>query len=45
MPSLSKNSWIGLAVKKGGTMVLWTNVQVIVLKTQGKMTQLALKDA
>ena len=45
MPSLSRISWIGLAVKKGGTMELWTSVQVIVLKTQEKMTQLALKDA
>ena len=44
MLSLSKNSWIGLVVKKGGTMVLWTNVQVIVVKTQEKMILLALKD-
>ena len=44
MLSLRKNSWIGLAVKKGETMVLWTNVQVIVVKTQEKTILLALKD-
>ena len=43
MLSLRKNSWIGLAVKKGETMVLWINVQVIVVKIQEKMILLALK--